>query len=360
MKQLHWYVLKTIIANTLAALAFFTLVVVLLDLFNNISMYIAEDVSLGYISYITLLYIPKAMIYALSPAVLFGVTYSLAGMHANNELISILNSGISYYAFISVILVFGILISFVGFLFQEYVVIDTYAEKQDITEQVSGRMTSYNNSNVVLLSPDQQHIYYARYYNDQRRELTGFVALYRNAEGTLTSRIDARSATYNHQKGRWDLTEVTRYEILPDSVETSALQEFSLSSDEFVPSDFRDITYDIERMRLNEAKEHIERMGRLDSQRERSLKADYYERFAFSLTPFIVVLISCLLGTLFKKNILLYSLLVCIIISLLYYVAEMLTMLLAKQGFLPAAAGGWLPVVVFSIVGITALFKVRT
>jgi lipopolysaccharide export system permease protein len=336
------------------------MVVILLDLFTNISTYITHEVSYINIMKLTLLYLPKAISYAIAPSMLFAVTYTLSSMHARNELISILNSGISYYALISILIIFGLAVSVGNFLFQEHLVIDSYAEKQELTQEVTGFSTSYNNSNVVLLSEDQRDVYYARYYNDRRQELSSLVLIFRDEQGRMDRRIDIDTAVFDDELSQWTGTGVSEYRVVDREIAAIEGERMFLSSELFEPEDFRKITYDINEMNIKEAKYYMERMQRLDMQRFRELAADYYERFAFSLTPLIVVLISCSIGTRFKKNILLYSLLLCIIISLLYYVSEMLTMLLAKQGFLPPAAGGWIPVIGFAAAGFIALFKVRT
>jgi lipopolysaccharide export system permease protein len=360
MKTIHSYLFVQVLRSTAAGLVFFTMVVILLDLFTNISIYITHDIGYMNIMRLSVLYIPKAMSFALAPAILFGVTYSLSSMHARNEIISILNSGISYYALISILLIFGLLMSFGNFWFTESVVIDSFRQKQDFSQELTGFSTSYNNSNVVLISENQEDVYYARYYNDRRAELTSLVLIDRDEDRRFLSRTDIDRAVFDEQTQTWRAFGVREYVPTGDRLETRYAEQMELTGELFSPEDFRNITYDVNEMHLDEAREHIERIQRLDMQRFRELSADYHERYAFALTPLIVVLISCSIGTRFKKNILLYSLLLCIIISLIYYVSEMLTMLLAKQGFLPPAAGGWLPVIFFTAVGFLSLFKVRT
>ncbi len=360
MRILHSYLLRSVLRVTLYAVLFFSAIVILLDLFTNLNMYISNDVPLSQVLYLSYLYIPKAITYAISPSILFGVTFTISNMHSRNELVSILNSGISYYRFIDVILIMGLLAGGMNFLFQEYVVIDSFTKKSELSNTLIGYSTSYNNSNVVLLSQDSNNIYYARYYNDKRSELSNIILLIRDSEGSLLSRVDAKKATYSRDTNEWILEEVKKYEIEDGRVSSTYLRSDHLSGSYFLPEDFRDITYNIQEMRIPEAKMYLKRIRFLDLQRYRILLTDYYERFSFSLTPFIVAIISCSLGSRFKKNILLYSLLLCIIISVFYYIFEMLTILLAKQNYLPPVIGAWLPVIVFSIASLISLRRVRT
>ncbi|MDA3809842.1 MAG: LptF/LptG family permease, partial [Spirochaetaceae bacterium] len=79
-------------------------------------------------------------------------------------------------------------------------------------------------------------------------------------------------------------------------------------------------------------------------------------RFSFALTPFIVSMISCAFGGKFKKNILLMSLLSSLILSVVYYVIQMIMALMSKMGYIPPILGAWTSVIIFLIVGF-GLFK---
>jgi lipopolysaccharide export system permease protein len=53
----------------------------------------------------------------------------------------------------------------------------------------------------------------------------------------------------------------------------------------------------------------------------------------------------------FRKNILLMSLLTSLSISVIYYIMEMISMMMGRLGQIPPLAGAWFPVVFFTIVG---------
>ncbi len=343
------------------SIMFFAVIVILLDLFGNINMYITNDIPLSQIGYLTLLYIPKAISYSISPALMFSITFTISSLHSRNEIVSILNSGISYFRFISSLLFLGLFLSIGGFLFQEVLVIDSFSEKEELTSTIIGYSTSYNNNNVVLISQKSNEVYYARYYNDKRSEISSLIIITRDDMGVVTRRLDAKKATYVEKEQSWMLNDVTIYTI--DEMQTlmATEQDIMVLQDENIkPDDLRDITFDIQEMKIQDAKLYIERLRYIDFKKFLSLQTDYYERFAFSLTPLIVVIISCSLGSRFKKNILLYSLLLSIIISVFYYIFEMLTILLAKQHYIPPLLGAWLPVVLFGVLSLLMLRKVRT
>jgi lipopolysaccharide export system permease protein len=87
---------------------------------------------------------------------------------------------------------------------------------------------------------------------------------------------------------------------------------------------------------------------------------DYHHRFSFSSAPFVVMILSVSMGGRFRKNVLLMSLLSSLGAAVLYYVMEMISMMMARLGYLPPLAGAWFPVAVFVAAGILLLRNAKT
>jgi lipopolysaccharide export system permease protein len=66
------------------------------------------------------------------------------------------------------------------------------------------------------------------------------------------------------------------------------------------------------------------------------------------------------MGGRFKKNILLMSLLSSLGSAVVFYVTEMITMMMAKLGYIPPIVGAWFPVVLFVAVGVFLLRSAKT
>ena len=102
--------------------------------------------------------------------------------------------------------------------------------------------------------------------------------------------------------------------------------------------------------------EHLQKAG-LPYNEELS---EYYKKYAFPFIVFIVVFLSIGLTGKTKKNVLLISLASCISASVLFYVSMMITMVLAKHGYISAFMGAWFPVIFFTILSIILLRYSRT
>jgi lipopolysaccharide export system permease protein len=73
-----------------------------------------------------------------------------------------------------------------------------------------------------------------------------------------------------------------------------------------------------------------------------------------------VILISCSIGGLLKKNVLLLSLFLSICIIVIYYVTQMLSMTLANYGYIPPFLGAWSAFFLVTGIGIILLRLART
>ena len=87
---------------------------------------------------------------------------------------------------------------------------------------------------------------------------------------------------------------------------------------------------------------------------------DYHHRLSFASVSFVVVLLSISMGGRFKKNILLMSLLSSLGGAVIYYVIEMLSMLMARTGYIAPMTGAWFPVFIFILIGILLLGTAKT
>jgi lipopolysaccharide export system permease protein len=89
-------------------------------------------------------------------------------------------------------------------------------------------------------------------------------------------------------------------------------------------------------------------------------QADFYHRFSFSTVSLIVMILSISMGGRFRKNILLMSLLASLSAAVVFYVMEMITMMMAKLGYIPTIIGAWFPVVIFIAIGLWLVKGAKT
>lgn len=393
MKTLNLMVVRAFSPVFILAVLFFSMILQIADVFSNLVPYLNRGVGLAEIARVQLLYIPKTISYALPVSLLFAIAFTLGNLYSNNELISVFGAGVPLYRLVLPFILIGLALSAAGFMFEERVVIETFRAKNELSRQLLKQRTSYSNTDVTLLGADGRVIYHVDYYNDSTKALNGVLVLLRDEHGRFEGRIDAESATWTGTA--WELRNGRRFfwsdapASRTDGSNDEVLQPEALSADGTAPSanglpsdrsgdlteeafqvrvfpeldelpeTFRSTTRNVEEMPIEEAEAWIESVRRAGLP-VRGILTEYYKRFSFALTPFIVAFISSSVGGRFKKNILLMSLLLSLVISVVYYVVQMIAIILAKLDYIPPLSGAWASFVLFVFIGFFLFRVART
>lgn len=357
MITLRNMVLKQFIPVFLVTMIFFVVLLQLADLFGNMWQYMNNEVPISSILYISFLYIPKCISFSLPIALLFAISFTLGNLYANNELIAIFGSGISLIRFTSPLLISGILLCFISFYFEDLVVIPSYKQKNATSMELKGLKSTFSNTNVTIISGQGNVIYNLDYYNDEAMTMSNVIVIKRDVNGSFISRLDGESAKWNSDESLWEFQKcrLFMWDSMENYIEEKNFTSYSDPMFNEEPDTFRKVTRNVDEMPITDAKQWILSLKKAGLPYRDSL-TDYYARFSFALTPFIVAMISCALGGKFKKNILLMSLLSSLILSVVYYVIQMIMALMAKLGHIPPFAGAWTSVIIFLFVGL-GLFR---
>jgi len=359
MKKISKMLVISFLQTLIISIVFFVFLIELVDLFANLWRYLNNEVSVFLILKVAYLYLPKCIIFSISPALLFSVSYTLGTYYSNNELIAIFGSGISLFKFTFPLIFLGIIFSIGSFLFNEIYVIKTIKAKNELSNVLLGYSPSFSNTNITVVSSNNT-IYHADYYNDNSKTLSGLILILRDNEGNFTERIDAEWAEYTNNV--WELKRVRIFSFNTINKNIEEIYKNTLIKETInePPSTFKRLVKDINELKQKEAKNWILSIKKAGLPIYRDALVDYYERFSFALTPFIVIFISSSLGGRFKKNILLMSLLSSLSISVLYYVLKMILIILAKQGYLQPITGAWGAFTIAAVAGMVMYKKART
>ena len=348
------YLLKRFVPVFIGALVFFCFILLLVDLLTNLWQYILEGAGLKRIAHISLLYVPKALSYSIPLAVLFAAAFTLSALYANNELTVIFASGVSLLRFSLPLLIFSFALSIGFFFFEDNVVVPYYRKKTDLQKVTLNRPVSYDNDRVVVLAEGGSVVYRADYYDDTQKRLYSPMIVVRAQDKTLDRIICAQSAWWDGEK--WVLTEP--YTYIHDENGLSFTDGSDFVSTE-IPDTFKNIALSVEEIGTAQAREYIAKLKRtgIPHAEESSL---YHKKFAFPFIVFIAVFLSVGLAGKSRKNVLMISLVSCVSAAVLFYITQMVTMLLAQFGYISPFAGAWFPVFLFTAVSAVLLRFART
>jgi len=357
-RTLRRYLVGGFLPVLAASLLFFVLMLELVDLFAGLWRYLQLDVPPAAIARVALLYAPACVSYALPAALLFATAYSLGGLYARNELVAVFGAGVRLASFVAPLLAIAALLSVASFFFDDRVVLPSLREKGTYSRELLRQTASKSNADVAVISRDGSVVYRAEYYDDSGASLTGLTVVERDGSGAPSARTDAPSARWDGT--RWLLSRARRFERRPDGSWTeSSVGTYASPLLDEPPDAFRSQNRNLREMTVAELGAYVAFLSRAGLPHAEAL-AERHKRFAFSFAPLVVVLLSSALGGSFRKNVLLMSLLASLLTATGYYVTQMVTMLLAKTGLLPPAAGAWTPLLIFAGLGAELFRRARS
>jgi lipopolysaccharide export system permease protein len=337
----------------------FVLLFEMADLFANMWRYLSQNIPLEEILWIQLLYLPWCIQNSLPIAFLFSVTFCLGDMYARNELIAVLGGGISLYRFlIPVFLLAAILAGFSAW-FEDGSVVESMKRRNELINTVLRFSPSYNNSNLVLLGSNPEMVYLADFYNDAQKSISGLTIIRRDAHGGLAGRLDAETAQWNG--AQWDLRGVKTYRPAPDGgflefTRHPAWQETAFSDG---PDLFRRNTRRIEELTGAEARDFIAELRRAGMPYKDAL-TNYHRRHSRAAVFLVIAVVMLPLAGRFRKNVLLLSLLSGLSLIVVYYVLEMVLVLMARLGYIAPIVGAWGGLALFACLGALSLRFVKS
>ena len=348
------YWCRKFFAIFIGALLFFLMVLCLVDLFMNLWRYIAQNVSAAEILRYRFLYSKSSFLF-FTFSCAFGAAYVLSDLYAKNELTAVFASGVSLLRFTMPLLIISAILSVALFFFEDNVVVPYYRQKNEMQNKLLEIQPIKDASNAVVICDGGRTVYKALMYDANLKTLYVVYVVSRDSENHVSSILRCQSASWNGDF--WQLNNAVLYRIKDNKVSVD-LNYSGITLTE-PPESFETSNISVEEVSVEEAKQYIEYRRRAGLPYSEALSV-YYKKFSFPCILFIVVFLSVGLSGRTRKNVLLVSLLLCVGAAVLYYVLQMVTMLLAKFEYISPLAGAWLPVIFFIILSYILLRTSRT
>ncbi|MCL2558357.1 MAG: LptF/LptG family permease [Treponema sp.] len=349
------YILRLFSHIFASVVGMFAFLVLLLDLVVNIVSFIENGVPFAEVLRISALFLPQAILFALPIALLFAAAYTLGGLYARGELTAVFAAGIPFMRFALPLLLLGLGASVFTFFLQDAVAIPALRGKTERTRLALNQEVFEQNANVVIKSRGGEIVYAVDYYDSAAQILNGVSVVERGPRGEMVSLIRAPRATWNGE--HWVFVNAVIWTRDDRSLGMTALPE----TDEYRerPESFRRGAARPEDLSTRELRGLIADLRAAGLPHD-AARADYHQRFSFPAVSFIVLSLALSMGGRFKKNILLISLLTSLGSAVIFYAMEMVTMMMARFGQIPAFLGAWLPVAFFLAISFLLLSKART
>jgi lipopolysaccharide export system permease protein len=349
------YLVKQFFPVFIVAVSMFVMLLSLIDLFANLWRYLNYEVPISQILLVSYYYLPKSISFAMPISLLFAAAYTLGDLYARNELTSIFSSGIPFWRFCISLLIIGILASIFSFFFQDQIVVPTFKKKNDLSRILLHQQHTDSNSDIVIRAKNGQITYSVDYFDDGSTSLNGVSIIEQSEEGRFLSLIRAPRAVWTGEY--WNFFSALIYIWEGNFLRVKPLDSVDTYRED--PEIFRRRAVDAEALPAKDVAGLVRDL-RVSGLPFTSALADYYHRYSFSAVSFVVMILSISMGGRFKKNILLMSLLASLVATVVFYVMEMVSMMMARLGYIPPIVGAWFPIIVFIVLGVLLLQSAKT
>ncbi len=360
IKILDIYTTKQFIQMILFGLIAFILIFILVDLMENLDDFIDQRVSLSIILRYYFYFSPEIIKLTLPVAVLLSCLFTTGRMSNLNELTAVKVAGVSLYRFMMPFLIIAFLLSVISVYFNGWVVPRTNKKKLNL-ERIYMRkhLETWGKYNIYI-QDSHTRLLSIGYFDDEsntahRVDIQDFDP---NDITKVVARYIAPAMKWDSLRDNWLLTNCIyrKFEQGRDFVEFK--DTLNLGKLNFKPIDVKRKQMKPDEMRADEMREFIRDQIRSGNDPSRWL-TDYYSKFAFPFSNFIVVLFGVALASQKKRAGLAMEFGVSLLIAFLYFIVMKIGTSFGYARILHPFISAWFANFVFLIIGIFVILKVR-
>ena len=341
---------------TITALGFPVLLIII-DLTDNLDKYLNRKLSSSQIALSYVYWLPDSTFMVLPAAVLFATVFSIGGLTRHAEITAAKASGISFHRLILPIF-FGAVLAAGGALWLGELVPITNARRLELLEERKYKAGADRFN--FAYAADRGRVYKIQSLSSERSILDGIEIERRGSGSTYPSYILAAESGSWSKGGGWMLRTGTLH-VMPtgetdvafafDSVRDAGLRErpMELLADPKAPQEmgFRDLSRFIAAM---------ERSGGEVNE----LKVERMLKIAIPITCIIIALFGAPLATSTQRGGAAYGIGVSLGTTVIFLMLIQLTKAVGSGGLVPPGLAAWIPNMVFGVVGLVMMARVKT
>lgn len=354
IKKLDLYISKNFIKSFLISLIAFINIFILSQLFK-IFRYVADGrmtTTEGILYILNML--PKIIINVTPLAVLLGALMVISKMASNLEIISLKTSGISFRRIILFPVIISFFISLIVYWVNGNLYPDSIKRMKELKGNYSSKVVPKEKRNAFLRSSDNK-IYMIGYINAEKSIARDFEIIELNKSFSKIEKVViAENAKYNREKNYWELENVTINNIPEEeSFFEKNYKEISYTE---VPENFMTLSIDPELLTNKELKKELVNL-RITGGDTREGLVELGKRYSFPFSSFIMIFIGLSLGSKYVRGASARNIAFSIIFGYGYYIIQASFEAFSKNNLINPFLSGWIPNILFLILGIFFVYK---
>ncbi|MCX8057950.1 MAG: LptF/LptG family permease [Spirochaetes bacterium] len=355
--KLNFYIIKKFFPPFIITSIFFLIIYVIVEFFDKMNYFIALNIPFKTIILYYLYYSPK-IFYMLFPlSILFAVLFIISSMNQNNELLAIYSAGISNLQFTFLLIITVFILTFFIIITQDFYLPKLTKKRLKLEEIIFRKNITLDNVNISKRGLENNLIF-VDIYNNSEKKIINVTIIYFNKNNDIEKQIKSSYAIYDENKQIWNFYNLYLFQFNEGKIISSYYPQKEIKLKENPEFFSRGIT-DIDTITLKEAIKNINyyrKFNIIDFENE--LK--FWQKFSLPLGGFIISILAISIGTYLKRNVLIYSLLICLIIFGIFYWITNTFWNLGRRGFASAFIAAWIGDIIFLFINIITYKILKT
>jgi lipopolysaccharide export system permease protein len=367
-KRSDRYILRQVFATFSFGIIGLCVLFVIVHLLENLDGFLDKRTPLLHIVIFYVNFLPEIIKLITPIAMLLASLFTIGRLANTNEITAMKAGGMSLYRIMAPIALFGAVVSAAQVYFNGWIVPKANIQKATIERKYLGKSQRETTLYNLYLRDAPTRNVMIRYYDDHAKS-GSFLSIEEYSsemKPRMTRRVDAQYFNFDTTRNAWKMMQAMehRFFITPSKFDTTVTTTHTAYYPKLniLPRDILQLQRGTEEMNFNELKTYIE-LSQRGGKDVRQQMIDYYGQYALPFANLIVTLF-CVLplagagGA--RKSGLALEIAAALVISFLYMACVKIGQTVALSSPMPPALGAWMANIVFALVGLVLVLRLRT
>ena len=363
MKKIDYYILREFSTTFLIVSLFFTLISLIVDIFENLNRFIDNQVTINILISYYKASLPSMISVTIPVSCLVSSVFTYGMMIQRKEWLVFKSSGLSLYRLSFPVLLLGLILSVGSFYFDNSVVIENNKKKNEIKNTYMSKNKNKSRDKSVFenvyFQINEKDLAAVEKFNSNNNVAVN-MSFIEIDNGMLLRRIDSKKAIWNETTSKWNLKDYSIREFEENGLEKNVIisKNDSLLALKFKPGDIIQTASKSEEVSFNELKNQIISLERNGVNALR-WKVDLNYKIAYSFISIIVIFCGIPLSVYRSNTTLAFGGGLSLATIFAYVILLKFGQSLAYGGVLSPFFGAWMSNIIFISVGIYLMINAR-
>jgi len=358
MKKIDRYVLSNFLHYLFFALLILVFIYIIINLFDNLGRYLSRNIPFSDVLIYYLYLVPSYTVLLVPVAAIIGVFFIFGYMTKYRELLALKVQGMDTNHLFFLIIITGLFISILTFVFQETVVVWAQGKltRHKIIKIDKRPLPTESRRHNFFYYGENDWIYYIKEYNPKDSTLKNIMFWKIDSKQRIIKRIDALTGKFI---GFWQFTDATVREFdTLDNEKISHTQILDFPELKEKPIDFSRLPKPVEEMNFTELSRFVKkRLRAREDVAKENVELNY--RFSFPLITLILLLICLPISVVLHRGGIAIGLGISIVLAFVYWGFIQSCRAYGYTGIMHPVFAAWLPNIVFMFFGIISILGIR-